>query len=60
MPVPRQPRVVVTVRLVCWQPNPVAWFLGLQGKVRDVKYDFASCRLAALSTEPQVGGAVEL
>lgn len=28
----------------------------LQGKVRDVKYDFDSCRLAALSTEPQVGG----
>lgn len=30
----------------------------LQGKVRDVKYDFESCRLAALSTEPQVGGLV--
>ncbi|KAI7838555.1 hypothetical protein COHA_007629 [Chlorella ohadii] len=41
-------------------PKPGA--AGLQrkfeGKVRDVKYDFASCRLAALSTEPQ--GCVKL
>lgn len=52
-------RAVVAVRLVCRQ-HKVICFLGVQGKVRDVKYDFASCRLAALSTEPQVGGAVEL